>query len=87
MRLWLSRVAAWCSQTINLWLLFGHHDMTVSARCYINRREPYWCLAHAAINRLFFWEPDHCRLSFERDVEYSREIERIYRYEQDLLRA
>ncbi|QSR34751.1 hypothetical protein CFI10_07035 [Marinobacterium iners] len=74
MRQQLLRVAAWASQTVNLWLLFGHHDQTVSARCYLNRDQPGWRLAYLTINRIFFWQKDHCRSSHLRDVEFALDV-------------
>jgi len=71
---WLTRVAAWMSQTANLLLLFGHHDQTVSARAYVNRHRPGWRQANAAINAVFFWQKDHTRKSYEADVAFAREV-------------
>ena len=73
---WLLRVSAWASQTINLWVLFGHHDMTVSARCYINRDRKGWKVAYKCINRIFFWQKDHCYESFLNDVKFTEEVQR-----------
>ena len=74
MKLWLIRVAAWLSQTANLFLLFGHHDQTISARCYVNRNCPAWRFAYRAINTVFFWQADHCQQSFEADMEFARQV-------------
>jgi len=71
---WLLRVSAWASQTINLWVLFGHHDMTVSARCYINRHKPVWGVAYKVVNAIFWFQDDHCRESFEDDIKYAEEV-------------
>jgi hypothetical protein len=71
---WLLRVFAWMSQTVNLFLLLGHHDQTVSARCYINRHNKGWRLAYHSINAAFFWQDDHCKISFEQDVKFALEV-------------
>jgi len=71
---WLLRVAAGMSQTINLFLLFGHHDQTVSARCYVNRYKLGWQQAYWMINGLFFWQEDHCHDSFVRDIQFAQEV-------------
>jgi hypothetical protein len=76
MKQWLLRISAWVSQTINLWLLFGHHDMTVSARCYINRHKPYWNVAYKVINKLFWFQKNHCKESFDEDIKYAEEVQR-----------
>jgi hypothetical protein len=68
------RLSAWASQTVNVWLLLGHHDQTVSARCYINRYKKGWKLAYKAINALFFWQENHCKSSFEQDIAYALEV-------------
>ena len=74
MKAWLMRVFAWMSQSINLWFLFGHHDQTVSARCYVNRCKPGWRFAYRVINRIFFWQKDHCHSSFEKDLDFALQV-------------
>lgn len=77
MKAWLLRVAAWMSQTANLFLLAGHHDQTISARCYVNRNKPGWRLARCAINSVFealLLQKDHCKASHQRDVEFARQV-------------
>jgi len=71
MRDWLGGIAAWLSQGINCALLSGNPDMTLSARCYLNRHKPRWRTAYRIINRLFFWQQDHCQRSFRSDVVYA----------------
>lgn len=68
-----TRIAALLSQTLNTLFLGGHHNMTVSARSYLHGGLP-----ERVINFIFFWEKDHCRKSFLRDVTYSREILDIF---------
>ena len=46
MRDWIGGVATWLSQGLNCALLRGSPDMTVSARCYINRHKPRWRRAY-----------------------------------------
>ena len=79
----LGRVAAWGSQTLNVWLLMGHHDQTVSARCYVNRHNKWWNLCRNIVNTIFFWETDHCKKSFLKDVEYAKEILNYHTTEKD----
>jgi len=78
---YLHRLAALCSQAINAIFLFGHHDMTVSARAYINRHGRVWGCVYRGINRLFFWQFDHCMESFISDVEYADQVRLIARRE------
>jgi len=70
------RVAAWCSQGINCLFLGGHHDQTLSARCYVNRNKLGWLVAHHTIDRVFkilLNQSNHCYHSHLRDLEFSRE--------------
>lgn len=70
----LLKLSAWASQTINVWLLFGHHDQTVSARCYLNRDKKRWKYAYLTINAIFFWQDNHCKTSFEQDIIFAKEV-------------
>lgn len=71
MRDWIGGIATWLSQGINYALLSGSPDMTVSARCFINRDQPRWRTGYKIINRIFFWQDDHCKASFRSDVVYA----------------
>ena len=74
MRDWIGGIAAWLSQGLNKVFLNGSPDMTVSARCYINRERPGWRIAYRVINRVFFWQEDHCRASYETDLAFAKTI-------------
>lgn len=75
MKQYLLRVLAWLSQGVNCILLGGHHDVTVSARAYLNReRSRVWCAAYRALNAVFFWQDDHCRDSWLADVAWAEEV-------------
>jgi hypothetical protein len=63
------RIAAWLSQGVNVLLLGGHHDETVSARAY--RRA--WPLRHV-INAIFFFQEDHCYQSHMWDIKWASEL-------------
>ncbi len=71
---YLTRIAAWLSQGVNCIALAGHHDMTVSARCYIRRQKRGWRLGYRLFNAVFFWQENHCHSSFTRDLEFARHI-------------
>lgn len=62
------------SQTINLWVFFGHHDETVSARCYRLRHEKGWGKAYRVLNKVYFWQDDHCKKSFDEDIAFAEEV-------------
>ena len=57
------------SRFINAAFLGGSTYQTTSARSHI---EP-WPRAKRIINALFFWQDDHCLLSFEKDLERARQ--------------
>ena len=71
---WFTRGLAWLSQGFNWLFLNGNHDQTVSARCYINRNKSPWKYLYIAINTTVFWQDNHCKSSFYRDVDYALEI-------------
>ena len=70
---YLTNIAILMSQTAHT-LLFprtGNPDLTISARAHIEAEvygSPRWTIARDVIDTIFFWDNDHCRGSFERDV-------------------
>ncbi len=65
------------SQLLNVLLLDGSPDETISGRCYrqgVLLGDQRWYEWRNRINRVFFWQPDHCRSSHGRDVEFARII-------------
>lgn len=70
----LSRIAAWISQGFNCFVLFGHHDMTVSARLYLNRERKVWSVFYGLVNTIYFWQENHCRGSWLADVIWANEV-------------
>lgn len=55
-------------------LLGGWCDETLSARAHRMRVKGhrYWGWTATAINKLFFWQHDHCRLAHEAEVRRSQ---------------
>jgi hypothetical protein len=88
LRLQLSRISAHWSQALNAhvcWIFgqkWAHHDLTVSARSHIEEGfegSKGWSRARRVIDWVFrhmpvFGQEDHCRLSYERDIEFAREL-------------
>lgn len=75
---WL-RLAAWLSAGVNLMLFNGSPDETLSGRAHrqgVLQRPPSrrWAAWARWINRIFFWQADHCRESHEQDVAFARAI-------------
>lgn len=64
-------------QLINT-LFFGMADESISARAYRNRNKKHWGIAYKIINRLFFWQEDHCRKSYESEM-IRKQLPREYR--------
>jgi hypothetical protein len=69
MKTYLLNLAEATSQWLNA-LRGGNPNMTVSARAYLNRkRHP---LPYKLINKVFFWQDDHCRDSWVSDIMFAR---------------
>ena len=69
-----SNIGALLSQTAHT-IFFPRHpanpDITISARAHVEAEyygSPGWTIARDVIDTLFFWQKDHCALSFARDV-------------------
>ena len=60
------------SQLGHALFLGGNPNITISARCYLERRRPGWRCAYKRINRLFFLQKDRCRDSWVSDVQFAR---------------
>lgn len=71
MSTYLWGVAEAISQLFNA-LLGGNPNMTLSARAYVNRERPRWRTAYKTLNRVFFWQEDHCRASWTKDIMFAR---------------
>lgn len=67
---WLQRLLVVISQAFNALLLMGSPDETVSARAY---RTP-WPRLRRILDTIFFWEAEHCRRSYQRDIEFARKL-------------
>ncbi|HDR0612152.1 DNA helicase UvrD [Pasteurella multocida] len=55
-------------------LFFGSPDETLSSRAYrgavlAGKPKKKWKFFHAAINKLFFWQKDHCKQVYLSEVE------------------
>lgn len=70
LRQWIVAVCGAWSQLWNT-ILFGNRDQSFSSRAWEARLLGKWWgrPAVALINRLFWFEPDHCRRAYESDEE------------------
>ena len=65
----LFNLAIATDQWINT-LFGGSPDETLSARAY--RKQPYsffWLAVDMTLNFIFFWEEDHCKASYNSELE------------------
>lgn len=74
MKQYFLRVLTLISQIINTVVLLGHHDRTISARCYINKEKKYWKAAYKVINKIFYFQKNHCKTSFQDDTKFAKEV-------------
>lgn len=74
MKTYFWNLLEWLSQGLNTVFLLGNPNMTVSARCYVNRARAPWATAYKVINAVFFWQEDHCKQSYEDDLEFARSV-------------
>jgi hypothetical protein len=65
----------WIDRCVNV-LLGGQYDETLSGRAWRMKlkRQPYWWWTADAIDALFFWQVDHCRVQHE--AEYAAALVR-----------
>ncbi len=69
------RLAFGFDQTANV-AIGGHHDEKISSRAH----RCGWKRAEALIDALFFFDPEHCRTSFENEVaEAQRYLRKVAR--------
>lgn len=67
---YLTRVFDASSQLINVVLLLGDANESVSGRAYRSQ----WFRTEKLINTLLFWDPDHCRMAYLTDMARASEL-------------
>jgi hypothetical protein len=68
LRKYLSGIWSATSQWFNVAVLLGHPNESISGRCY---REP-WPRAMALINKMFFWQVNHCKSAYTNDLKWAK---------------
>ena len=58
---------AW-SQLLNVALLGGHPNESISGRCH---REP-WPRTKRVVNTMFYWQKDHCKSAYTNDIKWAK---------------
>jgi hypothetical protein len=66
---YLIRVGDALSQLLNVVLLNGHPNESLSGRAW--RTKSLW---YSVIDLLFFFDPRHCKTAYENDLAYAREL-------------
>jgi hypothetical protein len=63
------------SRALNALVFNGSTAQTFSARAYADAAsDPVWDRRRRIVDRIFFWQEDHCRKSWEREVERARYV-------------
>lgn len=65
----LKQVLISIDQLLNT-LIGGYADETLSAHAYRQRGiKKHWTIAYQSINKLFFWQDNHCESSYMSELE------------------
>lgn len=77
----LLRLLALGSQFLNVVIFNGSPDETVSGRSYrqgVLQGCAKWSRQRQWINKVFFWDEDHCKKSHEQDRRMAEALMRLY---------
>lgn len=71
------------SQLLNTVFLRGEANESLSRRCHrrvvMEKTEHRgWKVARLVINGVFFWQNDHCKLAYEKDLERARKFNQYH---------
>lgn len=66
---WITRLWSAFSQFLNVLLLNGHPNESISGRCY---GEP-WPRTMKIVNAVFSFQANHCKSAYLSDVRWARE--------------
>lgn len=84
----LVRILLSIDQLANVWLM-GDEDNSISSRSYMmeQTRGGWWVYVRKFIDTLFFWDEDHCRMSFigeyVKKEQFLEEHEALYIHAKD----
>lgn len=63
------------SRFLNAFVFDGSTAQTLSARSHLEAASsPKWARRKRAINRLFWWQADHCKWAWEQEVDRARYV-------------
>ena len=66
---YLIKVGDALSQLLNVLLLNGHPNESISGRAF--RTKSLW---YSVIDLLFWFDPQHCRTAYENDLRYAEQL-------------
>lgn len=69
MKRYFSQLFIAVNQVVNVLLLGGMADETISARAYRLMLEGTTNIPYRVINFIFFWESDHCFIAYREEIE------------------
>lgn len=52
----------------------GWPDESISSRAYRNRKLGGWKLAYRSINKVFFWQADHCHGAYVAETQRRHQL-------------
>ncbi len=55
-------------QFLGAWWPGSFPDETFSARCWREREKPFWGRMRRLVDRLFWWDQNHCKGSFDNEI-------------------
>jgi len=61
----------------------GHPDMTISSAAWVKSQTGQGDKVRAMMDTLFWWDADHCKESFERDVKFAS---RVFHWQRQILK-
>jgi hypothetical protein len=68
-------IGSLASRALNALVFGGSTAQTTSARAHIEATtSPVWDWRRRFINRLFFWESDHCAAAWQNEVDRARYV-------------
>lgn len=62
---YITSIFVWISQGTNIIFFSGYPDEMFSARCYRERSNPVWEFRRKLLDKLFFYQVEHCKQCFE----------------------
>lgn len=79
MSTYFGRVRTIFSQALNVVFFGGDEDESLSARSYREKESsPFWAKSYQILNKVFFWDDNHCYKEFLEDYNKAEALVRKY---------